>query len=73
MASLYLSMMSSGLRQFLARPISALVSAFIPFEVSAPRTEQGKNEHLLNAKYLRRKLGYTVGLTKAYTKNTCPT
>lgn len=42
MASLYLSMMSSGLRQFLARPISALVSALIPFEVSAPGTEQGK-------------------------------
>lgn len=76
MASLYLSMMSSGLRQFLARPISVLVSAFIPFEVSAPKTEQGKKwaEGLLaNTKYLRRKLGYAVGLNKAYTKNTCPT
>lgn len=42
MASLYLSMMSSGPRQFLARPISALVSAFIPFEVRAPTVEQSK-------------------------------
>lgn len=53
--------MSSGLRQFLARPISALVSAFIPLEVRAPRTEQGQKWAqglLVNVKYLKSKLGY---------------
>lgn len=78
MASLYLSMMSSGLRQFLARPISALVSAFIPFEVSAPRTEQDKKwaEGLcVSIKYLRKRrrktknLGCAAGLSRAYTKH----
>lgn len=67
MASLYFSMMSSGLRQFLARPISALVSALIPLEVRAPGTEQGQKWAqglLANAKYLKSKLGYAVGLTQ---------
>lgn len=76
MASLYLSMMSSGLRQFLARPISALVSALIPLEVSAPGTEQGMKwaEGLrANTKYLRRKYAHVVGLSGAYAKNTRPT
>lgn len=36
MASLYLSIISSGLKQFFALPISALVSALMPFVVKAP-------------------------------------
>lgn len=78
MASLYFSMMSSGLRQFLARPISALVSAFIPLEVRAPRTEQGQKwaqglwanaKYHINAKMQTRYARFDT----EYTKNTCPT
>lgn len=53
MASLYFSMMSSGLRQFLARPISVLVSALMPLVVRAPgegrretkRAERSRVQH----------------------------
>lgn len=47
MASLYLSIMSSGLRQFLARPISALVSGLMPLVVRAPAGRERENSLLL--------------------------
>lgn len=45
MASLYFSMMSSWLRQFLARPISVLVSALIALVVSAPGQEDKRRNY----------------------------
>lgn len=44
MASLYFSIMSSGLRQFFARPISVLVSALMPLVVRAPTVKTGQHK-----------------------------
>ncbi|TNN66950.1 hypothetical protein EYF80_022867 [Liparis tanakae] len=45
MASLYFSMMSSGLRQFLALPISVLVSALMPLAERAPALGEKRGRH----------------------------
>lgn len=41
---MYFSIMSSGLRQFFARPISVLVSALMPLVVRAPTVKTGQHK-----------------------------